>query len=76
LLWEYSNPVLQIAIYVLQRLLHQHVEQVWYFVHPVVHLTSIVGTTTEVSKIDKLKVLVVSFFPPALQVFDEKVLML
>jgi hypothetical protein len=41
-----------------------------------VHLTSIVGRTTKVSKIDKLKVLVVPFFRRALQVFDEKVLML
>ncbi len=68
--------MLQIAIYVMQRLPHQHVEQVRYFVHPIVHLTCIVGTITGVSKIDKLKVLVVPFFPPVLQVFDEKVLML
>ncbi len=39
------------------------------------HLNSIVGMNIKVSKIDQLKVLV-PFFLPALQVFNEKVLML
>jgi hypothetical protein len=37
--------VLQTTTSVLQKLLHQHVEHVWGFAHPVVHLAFIVGTT-------------------------------
>ncbi len=62
----------QIAICVLQRLLHQHVEHVWYFVHLIVHSTSMVGMTYGVSKIDQFKVLVIPFFLHALHVSDGK----
>jgi hypothetical protein len=62
--------VLQIAISVLQKLLHQHVKQVQCFVHSVVHF---VRMTTRVSKNNQLKVLVVLFFPLALLISNEKV---
>jgi hypothetical protein len=68
--------MLEIATFVLQRLFHQHVEQGWCFVHPIVCSTSIVGTTTRVSKIDQLKVLVATLFPLVILVFDKKVIML
>ncbi len=58
--------MLHIAISVLHILLHQHVEQVWCFSHPVVRSTSVVGTTIGVLKIDQFKVLVIPFFPLAL----------
>ncbi len=67
---ECSNRMSQIATFVMQRLLHQHVEHVQCFVHSVVHSTSI-----GMSKSDQLKVLVVLFFPPTLWVFDGKVLL-
>ncbi len=57
----------------LQRSFHQHVKHVQCFVHPVVHLTSIVGMTSGMSKIDQLGVLVVPFFPHVLLVCDEHV---
>ncbi len=61
--------MLQIAIFV-QKLLHQHVKQVPCFVHLIVHF---VRMTTRVSKNNRLKVLVVMFFPLALLVSNEKV---
>jgi hypothetical protein len=39
----------------------------------VVHSTSVVRMTVTVSKINRLKALVVPFFPLALLVFDEEV---
>jgi hypothetical protein len=38
-----------------------------------VHLAFVAGTTIGVSKIDRMKVLVIPFFPFALLVFDEEV---
>jgi hypothetical protein len=67
--------MLQTTIFILQRLFHQHFKQVWCFVHLVVHLTFVIGMIVKVSKIDQLKVLVVSFFPPTLWVSNGKVLL-
>ncbi len=60
----------------LENLLHQHVEHVRCFVHLVVHLAFVVGTTVGVSKIDWLNVFVVPLFPPILLESDEEVNML
>jgi len=49
------------------------VEQVQCFVHLVVRLASVVGTTIGVSKINYLKVLVVPFFLLTLLVSNEEV---
>ncbi len=54
----------------LQRLFHQHVEQVWCFVHLIVHSTFVVGMIVGV-----LKVFVVPFFPLVLLVSNKKVIM-
>jgi hypothetical protein len=43
------------------------------FVHPIVHSAFVVGTIVRVSKIDRLKVLVVPLFLPTLVIIDEKV---
>jgi len=47
--------VLQIAIFVLQRLFHQHVKLVRCFVHPIVYSTFIVKTIIKLLKNDQVE---------------------
>jgi hypothetical protein len=60
-------------IHMVVTLFHQHVKQVLCFVHLVMCSAFVGGTIAGVSKIDRLKALVVPFFPHVLLVYDEEV---